>query len=507
MKVLLSGFSSPEHLAVSQGLLSKNIEVCYWIIHKPEVQSFKAKVGIDTVVFHSSFSAARAEPAEGIDINTLPYPDDHVFQSMQKREMQIMQMMSQLDFSDIKFIEQKHLYFSYIRYWYGILKAYSPDAILFVDIPHFSYNVVLYTIAKFLGIKTIMFKRTKGLPDTVLFFDDFENNKKLLEEYQKQLRVCPDFSDLSESHQQFFQRQNNPEQEEKLKYSKELYTYIPDKIRATKIIPQATRILKHLKSTKFFRSAYSYLWMVFHKTQVLGLKENLVPYWRVKREKQKHIKASKKYRLEYESLVQPFDKDKKYVYVPLHLQPEGTTNPLGGIFDDQILMIEMLSHSLPKDWVIYVKENPLQWYYDRGYFGRYQGYYSVLARLPNVRLVPLDVSTFTLITHSQAVATITGTAGWEAIIRQKPVLIFGFPWYQDCEGGYRIKNIEDCRQAFQKIQQGIIPDKKKIFAFLKAVENVGVRGYANIKLARVTTVSSQENITNFIEAFYSELTQ
>ena len=33
-----------------------------------------------------------------------------------------------------------------------------------------------------------------------------------------------------------------------------------------------------------------------------------------------------------------------------------------------------------------------------------------------------------LIDKCKAVATITGTSGWEALIRGKPVLHFGYPW-------------------------------------------------------------------------------
>jgi hypothetical protein len=36
-----------------------------------------------------------------------------------------------------------------------------------------------------------------------------------------------------------------------------------------------------------------------------------------------------------------------YVYLPLHLQPEATTSPMGGVFTDQYLALETLVRALP----------------------------------------------------------------------------------------------------------------------------------------------------------------
>jgi capsule polysaccharide export protein KpsC/LpsZ len=52
----------------------------------------------------------------------------------------------------------------------------------------------------------------------------------------------------------------------------------------------------------------------------------------------------------------------------------------------------------------------------------------------NVRLVAPGFDTYLLLKHCIFVATITGTAGWEAISGGKNALIFGKAWYKSLPG-------------------------------------------------------------------------
>ncbi|WP_016834371.1 hypothetical protein [Herbaspirillum lusitanum] len=124
--------------------------------------------------------------------------------------------------------------------------------------------------------------------------------------------------------------------------------------------------------------------------------------------------------------------DCKYVYFPLHLQPELTTSALGGIYSDQLLALERLDEVLPADWLIYVKENPKQTDMQRD-----AEFFQRLEMLRNVRIVPMATNSLELIRASQFVATITGTAGWEAISLGKKTLVFGLPWYRYLPGVFR----------------------------------------------------------------------
>ena len=96
---------------------------------------------------------------------------------------------------------------------------------------------------------------------------------------------------------------------------------------------------------------------------------------------------------------------------------------------DQALAIEHLSMLLPDNCAIYVKENPKQ-----RHFMRDPLFFHRLNRIPSVQIVPSMTCTYQLTDNSRFVATVTGTAGWEAICRGRNVVAFGHPWYASFPG-------------------------------------------------------------------------
>ena len=136
------------------------------------------------------------------------------------------------------------------------------------------------------------------------------------------------------------------------------------------------------------------------------------------------------------------DLNSKFIYVPLHLQPEMTTSSLGGKFVDQALLIESLSKILPHDWRIYVKENPKQSCYDRGY-----SFFQRIRALSNVTWVPADTDTNVLSARAKIVATVSGVAGWEAIKLGTPAIIFGVTWYASMPGVFKYHDHIDIEEV------------------------------------------------------------
>lgn len=109
----------------------------------------------------------------------------------------------------------------------------------------------------------------------------------------------------------------------------------------------------------------------------------------------------------------------KYVFLPLHVEPEAALVILSPEFNSQVALIDFISKSLPAGVFLVIKENPI------AVGRRPRGFYEWLASIPNVHLVGLGVSGFELAQGSAVTVTITSTAGFEASALGTPVVTFG----------------------------------------------------------------------------------
>lgn len=125
----------------------------------------------------------------------------------------------------------------------------------------------------------------------------------------------------------------------------------------------------------------------------------------------------------YKNIYSSFNIEEKYVLFFLHYEPDLATLVFAPYFKDQIELIKKISFSLPLGYKLYVKEHPLM------YKKKIHSYLSSLSKIPQVRLLKDSEQNSKLIDNCSAFISITGSAGWEAIIRKKPVIIFGDSFY------------------------------------------------------------------------------
>lgn len=305
-----------------------------------------------------------------------------------------------------------------VNHYYAMLKQ-GVDMVVFEDIPHGGSGLTMYLVAKAMGIKTLMlvpayeagyFTYCYSIEDYGIFADASD--------------YCEELDDIVI----------------KKEYKKDIAYMTPEMM--------AKDLGKHSMSYYFqpLLSPKHYFW----KKKVLW-KEQQAKYLNLYDFLEKKIIRSvgryfqhRCYNKNNSKTVQYVDFKKKYVYFPLHLQPEMTTDVLGEKYTDQLLAIEKLHKILPNDWYIYVKENPKQKSYMRG---RY--FFERLSLIPNVVFVDRTVDTYKLMESAQFVSTITGTAAWEAITGGKNALIFGRVWFDHFPGIFRFEEIESIQEILQ----------------------------------------------------------
>ena len=145
------------------------------------------------------------------------------------------------------------------------------------------------------------------------------------------------------------------------------------------------------------------------------------------------------------------DLNQTYIYLGLHYQPEMTTSPLAEEFVDQYLMVRLLLASFPESVKIYIKEHPNQL---GG--GRIAGYYNLFPVSERIVFVDTAYSSQRLQKYCIAVATATGTVGFEGLWSGKPALVFGNAYYQEAPGALRIKNPSEGKLAASRILDGSV---------------------------------------------------
>ena len=458
---------------VARGLQERSHEIIYWVTGREEIK--RIKTDFPNTIFHNIDDALANIPAQDINSSEFFPVGEDLIKKFSEAELTVLTMMNK-KYESLLIDERKHFYYELLRYWNGVIIKLKPDVIIFPVAPHTVYDFVIYSIAKLLNIKTVMFETT-WVGDRLIILNDFvEGSIKLRDSVENLEETSSSFNNISSDIRSYYELQRNPKNDSTPSYShdwKQDYSGINLFLRKLRVVTRAMR------DGSIFSKSFS----------------------RIARKIKGDLKT------EYLKLQVNPDFNSKYIYVPLNYQPERTTSPQGGVFVDQLLMIETLSCSVPDDWIIYVKEHPTQWL-PRGtiYFSyRYKGYYEAISKLKNVKIIPVGVDTYKAINNSQAVATVTGTAGWEAVLRSKPAIVFGYPWYKHCDGVFYVNDVQSCKSAIQEIKNGFSINQKKVACYLTELDKASVHGYLDLQGEKVSLLIKEENIRNILGALINEI--
>ena len=363
-------------------------------------------------------------------------------------------------------------FYKQLRYWDYILKKEKINLFVSDNIPHDGFDYIIYIICKYRNIRTIMFHELPTRPHRHVSMYLTESIEKV------GLNIYEKFCEYKKDNKKFSGR-----------LSTRINNYYFDMQKNSNDLEQFTQ---KIKEETFFKQVLFFINNNFNE-----LLKKLFPF--VNRVLLFLINKSKIYLSDYDFYLSlcssNLDFEKKYVYLALHYQPELSTSPLAEEFSNQLLIIDILSKSLPEDTLIYVKEHP------RISYNRNRKYYKKITSYSNIVLCNPELSTYDLIDNSVAVATATGSVGWESFLRKKPVLMFGFRFYQYAPNVFRIFNKEQCLQAVNKIiSKSFIIEKEDILLYLEALDQFIFEGYNSRTKEKLTKITIDDNVGNYMQA-------
>ncbi|EAJ2844996.1 hypothetical protein C5533_00815, partial [Campylobacter coli] len=182
--------------------------------------------------------------------------------------------------------------------------------------------------------------------------------------------------------------------------------------------------------------------------------------------------------------------DEKFIYFPLHLEPEASIMNRTTL-SSQLFIIELISALLPNGWKIYVKEHPHQFFIYEQYISHisninyFRGlrFYETLESIENIRIIDINVNSSKLIQYSQVVCGIGSTSQVEAVYNQKPVLNFGentsfVELLKEC---FNIRSKNDLEKALTEISQGFKPKYDDLKFVLENYTFLKINGKEDIK--------------------------
>ncbi len=514
MRVIYNTCFADPWLKVAQKLQKKHgFEPIYWNGYEDDNSKELVKEYFPDAIYHPYYDAWKGifpEPIEKEYSKT--YLDIDFLIKFAHYEQQALLMMNRMD--DLRYsfnlLERKRHYIKLVKHWTAVIKLLKPDVVISPIVPHRVYDYVLYLLCKYHNIKYITFRNSAFKGYIVPLTDVGSIGSRFQSEYEGYIQ-----QDLDNEH--YFKILDDAIIDKLQKVKKDYSIAEPDYMKG--------HISKHKMSAgtlslakKLFSDMHTYRDKYFGKNGYLrkgiptyikeknkSIENSHLSIFKYALHKIKTNKNKNKLKSYYNTMVEEPDLSKPYVVVPLHYQPEMTSNPSGDIYTDQVLSIEMLAKHLPKNYSIYIKEHRSQFYaHTEGHSYRIKEFYDDLKSYPQVKMVSLEYDIFKLIKNSKAIATVAGTSGWEGMVLGKPVIVFGLSWYENFPGVLRITD-ENSAHKIADFIQSFQFDEKSLLAYLAAFNKKSVKAYFYRGLKEKINQTEEECISNLTDTIIKNI--
>lgn len=434
-----------------------------------------------------------SEQIAGASQVNVDFPIDRAYlQLMLECERAFMATMDRLSAKPQSIGERKRLFRELLRFFTAFFENHPGIThVFFPRTPHFGWDLVLFFVARHLGVGTLILQRT-DLNRLFIIRTDWRTELRLVENADGSNLPSNGVLALLDGDSDF------------TKYSKSLSTRIRTAgserkpavtLRGPESVIAWARLFRHLHSIRKNPWTDSAVFC----NEPLSPVEKLALYRRKYALNKNCLKA-------YRALSVPPDLSVPFVYFAMHFQPERSTQPEGMEYEDQFLAIATLAAALPKGWLLYVKEHPRQfdsWPPDlRKMHARTPAHYEEISRLQGVRLLPAATDSNALISHARISCTVTGSTGWEALKRGKPAIVFGHSWYSACQSCAVVGSAGEAGAAITRLTAKDANEvSADVQAFLAALEPNLISSYGGAFLER----PSEEDYEALVHSLASRL--
>ena len=452
-------FSSKD---VKSVLNSNKVDNCYMLVHKKkELDNYnglgKCYLREEVAKGHLKYEADQSLSV--IDDKILKYMEPFFVEilTQQRRfeeyhEFQISQSLN----------DHYEIMIGNLKFWFETLQKNEITHVFFTSVPHEGYDSIIYHLSKYLNLKVgLVYNAT--IPRRYYYLEDYLEEDKLLEkrfvELKNEYKEVPiDRIVFEDQIEQIYSKWASLEPEKMRPYyakGNPLNKRYHTRFGVTNIFEAWYMILgEHYKKYNYKMSLRFLINEIGNIYQYIEAIPNTIRRYRLGEPVRRRTKKLNTF---YQKLAVNPDLKQKYVYFPLHYQPEASSNPLGGReLTDQRLAIGILAASLPEGYYVYVKSHPEQLAPFRS-----QDYYSEIAKIKNVKLVSMDTDTYDLMKNAIAVSSLTGTACWEAQFYGIPAILFGYSQKNIAPLSYHVRTVDECKSAIAKIINSPFKDVKK----------------------------------------------
>lgn len=354
------------------------------------------------------------------------------------------------------------------------VQSFQPDCVLtFVPVTYGDY--LLYLVAKARNIPFLHLKSTKIKNYVTLSEDIYENPHHIYNQYHKNVSMRSDYL-----HEEEAQKYINDALKSSLTYEGDFSSskrgFVSKLNVLTKILPILFRFLSGKNKIVSSDNHTVSLWQSYVEN-AFGKK------WR----KNKSLRAMQKKQISLERF-----KDEKYVFFPLHSEPEVAISVYGRNYQNQIEAIRRVAQSLPLNWKLIVKEHPKTIAY------RSSQYYKKISEIPNVFFADVSLLPVDLIKFSQAVVVISSFVGLQSLIFNKPLLVLGKVPYTVLPDSMvkQVHSFDEFGEDLKNLMKNFKKDDDRIRAFIAACmsESVDINLYSDLlkKKGRVSYQADTE---------------